>query len=87
MPNVTAAVPVPAPCVSSSAYPVSPSGKLIAYPAPPLLVGGIGVAVGGIGVAVGGIGVAVGAGAGVAVGVTGDTGIIVHTTLIELLSG
>jgi hypothetical protein len=86
MPNVTAAVPVPAPCVSSSAYPVSPSGKLIAYPAPPLLVGGIGVAVGGIAVGLG-TGVAVGAGAGVAVGVTGDTGIIVHTTLTELLSG
>ena len=84
MPNVTAAVPVPAPCVSSSAYPVSPFGKLIVYPAPPLLVGGIGVA---DGTGVGGIGVAVGAGAGVAVGVTGDTGIIVHTTLTELLSG
>jgi hypothetical protein len=87
MPNVTAAVPVPAPCVSSSAYPVSPFGKLITNPAPPPLdvaVGGIAVAVGGIAVGVGGTGVG---GTGVAVGVTGDTGIIVHTTLTELLSG
>jgi hypothetical protein len=67
MPNVTAAVPVPAPCVSSSAYPVSPSGKLIAYPAPPLLVGGIGVA---DGTGVGGTGVG-----GTGVGGTGVGGI------------
>ena len=85
MPNVTAAVPVPAPCVSSSAYPVSPFGKLITNPAHPPL--DVAVGVGGIAVGVGGTGVAVGAGAGVAVGVTGDTGIIVHTTLTELLSG
>jgi hypothetical protein len=67
MPNVTASVPLPAPCVSSIKNEVSPFGKLIAYPAPPLLVGGIGV---------GGIGVADGTGVGgTGVGGTGVGGI------------